>query len=154
MVVCNNRNMKLIYHCGEELKVYIFIMFHSNKILVEQMISLESDNIQGRQLGDFNLVIVVMALEKEGGYEMTSYWTSDSLEWSCLNKVVIASLCKSCLPLQLLLINDIGNDTGSFFHGVPNLNILCILDLFTHSWILPNVLEHCIKWLSGSPYKH
>lgn len=73
MVVCNNNNMKLIYHCSEELKVYIFIIFHSNKILVEHMISLESDNIQRRQLGDFNLVIVVMALEKEGGYEMTSY---------------------------------------------------------------------------------
>lgn len=73
MVVCNNSNMKLIYHCGKELKVYIFIISHSNKILVEQMISLESDNIQRRQLGDFNLVIVVMALEKEGGYEMTSY---------------------------------------------------------------------------------
>lgn len=37
------------------------------------MIGLESDNIQRRQLGYFNLVIVVMALEKDGGYEMTSY---------------------------------------------------------------------------------
>lgn len=146
--------MKLIYHCGEQRKVDIFIISHSNKILVEHMIGLESDNIQRRQLGDFNLVIVVMALEKDGGYVMTSYWSSDSLEWSCLNEVVIASLYESCLALQLLLINDIGNDTGSFFHVLPNLNVLCILDLFTHSWILLNVLEHCIKWLSGSPYKH
>lgn len=65
--------MKLIYHCGEQQKVDIFIISHSNKILVEHMIGLESDNIQRRQLGDFNLVIVVMALEKDGGYEMTSY---------------------------------------------------------------------------------
>ena len=53
--------------------MYIVIIPHSNKILVEHMIGLESDHIQRRQLGDFNLVIVVMALEKDGGYEMTSY---------------------------------------------------------------------------------
>lgn len=54
--------MKLIHHYGEQLKVYIFIPYPLNKILVEQMISLEFDNIQRRQLGDFNILIVVKAL--------------------------------------------------------------------------------------------